>query len=666
MSELKTPFPSLLDYFDAPDGFKGHFGWIVGFSADKFFINTAAERFTSYTQSQRANKGKIALALFLDPSNKALNWEDVPGVAHLPIAGQNGLKKKGCRLIHAKIALLSFRNKDNPNAWCLRLIVASGNWTRQTVEDSLDLACSIDITSEDLLKASDNTGIACADIQAAHQLFDWLRSGADGLFATDVLNHSAEAQQDADAWVAICKKAAHGFTPRFVDNRSKSILSQLPERISQFSTVSRNYLAMGSGFFEGGELCTVPQDILQVLRQKSLLTLSSETDLFINRTACQSIARSSQALIKEAIIVRPAIAPEALFPEKNERSLHAKFLFSANYRENSNLCSNGWVYLGSANLTKHGFTQRMGPNSGNLEAGVVFSVKNAYWYEKEGAKPHQVITNLLPLQWDTKSLPAEVIEGEPWEAEAPSHFAPPVPWLQWHEAGEVIELRLPEHITEVTEFVILNDAGAPLNLVGKVFQWQGAWRQQVVCNWEDEGEKRQAYIPIMDMQGRLAATLLTDIHDLSDALLELSAFPNPPDDDQGDNEGDASESNEQGTTESSGSSNEGARSLSPIRQMMELIEHIATQQTRMEEHDWHHWCNRLEHTLVRAKTSPTVIYFIHELKLNPLTPLRNAAFMPDYATQLDSKAWKQYQQALKNIEKQWAVSDDLQPLGEQP
>lgn len=57
------------------------------------------------------------------------------------------------------------------------------------------------------------------------------------------------------------------------------------------------------------------------------------------------------------------------------RSLHAKFIFSANWaKKKSNKCSSPWVYLGSGNLTKPGFMNKAG-SVGNLEAGVVFALK---------------------------------------------------------------------------------------------------------------------------------------------------------------------------------------------------------------------------------------------------------------------------------------------------
>ncbi|MGO8657062.1 hypothetical protein ACC771_15715, partial [Rhizobium ruizarguesonis] len=80
----------------------------------------------------------------------------------------------------------------------------------------------------------------------------------------------------------------------------------------------------------------------------------------------------------------------------------AKFLFSASFHERSDNCINAWVYLGSGNLTGPGFTQAMSSSAGNLEAGVVFAPRGLVWYPKKTNDPAKVVSNLLPVQWDTK------------------------------------------------------------------------------------------------------------------------------------------------------------------------------------------------------------------------------------------------------------------------
>src|SRR5215207_9116290 len=123
---------SLAQLFDPPDGYHGIFGWICGYSADAGFLEDAAERFSGLTKAQRAHQGRMVLAVMLDPGNPQILPSEVPGVLHLPVKSP----KLPFRLLHAKVAVLGFQR---PDGFLVRVIVTTGNWTRQTLEESLDL-----------------------------------------------------------------------------------------------------------------------------------------------------------------------------------------------------------------------------------------------------------------------------------------------------------------------------------------------------------------------------------------------------------------------------------------------------------------------------------------------------------------------------------------------
>lgn len=664
--------PSLAQHFDPPKGFVGHFGWMVGFSADASFMNDAAERFTGQTKAQRASQGRIALALFLDPHNPPILLTDAPGVVHLPFSD---LKNKPCRLVHAKVALLGFQHLEQREKWCIRLLVSTGNWTRQTLEESLDLAWRVDVYSDKLSGASGETQQACADIGAANNLMDWLRKGAGGMFDVRLLKskQTEQDQKEVDDWIIKCVRKATG-SPRFSDNRQKSLLAQLPKLVKctgQIGTRGNNYLALGSGFYEGGaeqgSVPTVPQAIIKNLRDARLLTSDTDIDLFVNSQACQSVAASVEikqpktrkekttAKLKGTnIIIRPAIAPQWMQDKNSVRTLHAKFLFSAHSQDNSSQCNRAWVYLGSGNLTNPGFAQKMSANGGNLEAGVVFGVSGLQWKGGRRIKPEHVVTNLLPIQWDTSFENGEGLSaGDAWEREQPSHFAPPVAWLVWHEGDGSAELHLPDDASDTPPFVILNDA-EKVQRNGKAYPWTGPQPQQVRWCWQDGDESRKGIIPVMDAFGRIAAVKLSPIENMNEAWLQLADFPNPPEVDEPDEmDGGADEG---GNVNSSSSANGGSTASYPIRQMMKLVENIAAKQTEISEYDWPLWCRRLEQTLTLAKGNKVVEYFVKDLQLNPLAPLRHPPFRPDYAEDSSSKTGKKYENVLKEIEKSWGVN----------
>lgn len=655
--------PSLAQHFDPPDGYVGHFGWMAGFSADAAFMNDAAERFTSHTKAQRASLGRITLALFLDPHNPPLSLTAVPGVAHLPFAD---LKSKPCRLIHAKVAVLGFRcmGAEQQGKWCVRLLVSTGNWTRQTVEESLDLAWAVDVCSDSLAQADDTTKAACADIKAANELMRWLRCGNGAFFDVRLLQSklAQHEQKEVDGWIAECVKQAANGPSRFFDNRQESLLAQLPTQVKNtdlFQNNGNNYLALGSGFYDGGEnanaVPTVPQSIIGTLKKAHFLTQNPKLDLFVNPQACQSVAASVDAMTQVGITVRPAKTPSALFGESSARALHAKFLFSANLRNNSYRCNSAWIYLGSGNLTNPGFAQKMSPNGGNLEAGVVFGVDGLLWQCGKGVEPAQVVTNLLPIQWDNSYESGEGLQaGAAWEPEPPSHFAPPVAWLVWHEGEASCELRLPDGASDVPPFVIVDAAGGEIQRNDKAYPWIGSQPQQVRCRWQDGNESREGIIPVMDAFGRIAAVKLPPIESMEEAWLQLADFPNPPAVDEPDDiDGSADEG---GHANPSAIANDSPAANYPVRQMMELVENIAATQTGILKHDWHLWCRRLEQTLTLAKGSKAVEYFAKILQLNPLSPLRHTSFRPDYAEDGASDKGKQYEEALGRVEASWGVN----------
>lgn len=654
-SESLRP-PSLAQHFDAPEDYIGHFGWLCGYSADALFLDDAAERFTRLTRSQRAHQGRISLAVLLDPGNPAISFQDAPGVAHLPIIDHDN---KPFKLLHAKVALLGFRHQESHSQWRLRLLVSTGNWTRQTLEESLDLIWRIDIASESLSNPDVDVQKNCADISAAWKLLEWIQQ----LFDVRLLNASANghlsdtmiAKEQVSRWIALCLKKAKG-EPRFFDNRSKSLLSQLPEKVNACGKVKRNYLAMGSGFYEASNdpniAPKVPLNILNTLREKGLLVSKPEVDLFVNSNACQSVATSLQPLRDSGITVRPAATPPIVFGENVKRSLHAKFLFSANYRDSSNTCSSAWVYLGSGNLTHPGFANKMSAADGNLEAGVVFAPNSLYWKEDETAEGDEVVTNLLPIHWEDEINDATILSaGDGMEQRDAIFIAPPVAWLTWHKADDVCELRTEDKID--TKFEVYDSDGKACEKTETGFTWRDAQPRQVSIRWKANEQQFESYIPVVDQYGRIAATQLSAI-DIDEAWWQLADFPMPPDDDIEDIDGGGGDENE-------GKNNKKGHSVPiasyPIRQMMDLIESIAAKQIEVDEIDWPLWCNRLEQTLGQASDSAPVKYFREKLELNPLSPLKHKPFKPSFAENSDSVPGKLYEETLSRIEKNWKVNE---------
>ena len=653
---------SLAQHFDAPEEYSGHFGWLCGYSADSAFLNEAAERFVRLTRPQRAYQGRIALSAVLDPGNPALTLLDNPGVAHIPI---KDYANKPFRLLHAKVALLGFRHQENRDRWKVRLLVSTGNWTRQTLEESLDLAWRVEVSSESLVNPDAECEQDCGDIKAAWDLLEWLQE----LFDTRLFNASANSQpsETMDAlrqvvsWIDACSEKAQG-RPRVFDNRSASLLSQLPERIKTSGLGPRNYLAMGSGFYEASAdqeyLPKIPVIIIKTLRETDLLTARPKADLYVNPLGCQAIATAVAPLQKHGITVRRAATPPLLFGEGGLRSLHAKFLFSASHRDNSNACAHAWVYLGSGNLTHPGFMEKVGPDSGNLEAGVVFAPERLAWRKDESTPENLIVTNLLPIQWTDQTEDTTALSsGSSLEIRDEIYVAPPVAWLTWYDADGLPELRIDEQGS--AGFEVLDPSGKTCPRTHSGFQWPEAPPRQVRIKWPALGRQLEALIPVVDQYGRIAATELPSI-DIDEAWWLLADFPLPPDTESGDELVDDSNCHK---SEDPDRRSQASTTSYPIRRMMELLEGIAAKQTGIAEMDWPLWCNRLEQTMGQTANSATVHYF-RELGLNPLSALRHPSFRPTFADTGNSGPGKLYEATLDRIEASWKVGD-RKPFGVQ-
>jgi len=514
--------------------------------------------------------------------------------------------------------------------------------------------------------ADDESSQICADVAAAWAMLDWLRKSFDtrALFAVPAGRQDTEtgiAAERLERWLGRARAVGRGVAPRFIDNREEAFLQQVPRLIqSSGNPIARNYFCMGSGFFEapkeGKAIPAVLKSIVATLREKQLLTAEPEIDIFVNPKACQAVAVSMPALNRLGWNVRQAGNPAYFNPYY--RTLHAKFLFSANYRENSEFCNSAWLYLGSGNLTEAGFTQKMGGYAGNLEAGVVLEPQALRWKGNNGVPPEQVVTNVLPLQWDSdfsESTQMLVPGGDMPEREI-EYSAGPIAYLIWKLESGNGWLQALDASGE--EFDVLDAAGESCSRdAANRFQWtESGQPRQVRIRWIEGKQARYGVVPVLDELGRIAATRLPEI-DVEEAWLQLANFPMPPDDD------DVPPDDSNGSAEPGGGGTGGQASVGsyPVRQMMQLIENIAAKQTAVAKADWSAWCARLEQSLLQAAASPTLQAF-KALGVNPISPLREAPFRPDFALSDAADEGVRYESALSRIEAAWAVRE-LRDIG---
>lgn len=645
---------SLTQLFEPPEGYRGIFGIVCGYSADSEFLDTALERFTRNTRAQRAYEGRVSLLLMLDPAQPQIAHTDVPGVYHAPFGSG---KSKPFRLMHAKVALLGFRHQSDAQYWRLRLIVSTGNWTRQTLEESLDLAWHMDIDSSELAgKGDTDVRQRCADIKAAWGLFEFLNK----YYPTPLITkHDLVCDySEFTKWLSEVSRKKSLPSARFVDSRQTPFLTQLADRVKHLIGGGKtpNYLAMGSGFYEGGTGGEVPSVLMAVvdsLKNAECLTRNPDIDVFVNHNACQSLATSLPAVQANNWRVRKAYQPSWF--GMVERSLHAKFLFSAYERNDSIACLNSWIYLGSGNLTGPGFKMPMSA-AGNLEAGVVFTPHELYWYEGREIPPECVVSNLLPIQWKEEiTEPNTMHAGGEFEYGEQEFLNAPVSWFLWSDGDDLAQGGwLVVDASESVDYQVIDLSGSACGFEpGQGFRWFAGRPREVEVRWQLEYKKYSARVVVIDEFGRVAATELPRIG-VEQAWQQLLSFPEMPEDEdlgQGVGDGDYEVGYGVGVRSATGSTVPAAY---PIRQMMELIENIASKQIVISEAEWPRWCFRLEQILTQASECEVVEYF-RKMKLNPISPLWARPFRPDFTLD-DIEERQRYEGILDRVAGRWGVA----------
>ena len=131
---------------------------------------------------------------------------------------------------------------------------------------------------------------ARTDISGAWDLLSWLRQQYDSrVLLANPLRAKAITDMDTLLFKQITLKAS-GLSARFFDNRTASLLAQLPAKVVSASGrgVARNYLAMGSGFYESSLLGKTPSVPLQVVRGLRGDVVESDTGrrARLQRTCC--------------------------------------------------------------------------------------------------------------------------------------------------------------------------------------------------------------------------------------------------------------------------------------------------------------------------------------------------------------------------------------------
>ena len=606
---------SLAELFEMRDGYVGEFGVLCGYSGDRGFLDLAAERFTGSRAASRGEFNRISLAVMLDVSNAPIRASDVPGVLHLA-RRPNGVPFK---MLHAKVAVLSFRNEDDPSKWALRLIVSTGNWTRGTLESSYDLAFAVDFFSQDMDSEGENARQIAADLRAGWDFLETTLKYHDD----SILYQGANATLLAQLKIRLksLDKTARDYTTRLIDNRTKSLQTGLLASLRDYDVVRNSHLAIGSGFYQENsapdEIPSVLSGLVKALRDDGrLFPEKLIVDIYVKPDACQAVAKSKKAIEEAGWTIREPAPPEYL--QRQSRTLHAKFIFSCKFNTgDKNECANAWMYLGSGNLTNPGFVDKMNI-AGNLECGVV--IVGHQYVLSSTKEPSKVVSNTLPISFDNVSSAriVTVKPGDPFPEQRIEYIAPPIAFVTWRTIDGETFIETPA----TGDFTI---KGIRANFLK---ERRAIWSLQrpieVEIEFKFQGTLRSAFIPVIDESGLLTTLAQTPIS-LEDAWNRLLNFPKPPDIDDPPPEPEPDDT----PMETAPPKTKTVEAKYPIRTLMRLIEQIAETQTQVREHDWSLWCARVSQTLIRA-ASDDIIRQFRELELNPLPCLLETHSLPTH------------------------------------
>jgi hypothetical protein len=295
----------------------------------------------------------------------------------------------------------------------------------------------------------------------------------------------------------------------------------------------------------------------------------------------------------------------------------------------------------------------MGAEIGNLEAGIVFAPDSLQWRATKGVEPDCLLSNVLPVQWETEvgQTPGLLSPGSEMPDPETCYSAPPVAYLLWAVEDEQCWLLACDESKDVVVDV-LNESGQACHRdIAKGFRWHGKRPRQVQVCWRIDEKEQKAWLPVIDELGRIAGTVLPPI-DIDEAWGQLANFPMPPDDEEILSNGDGESQNGGGHPDPFGT----VTAKYPVRQMMQFIENIAAKQTSVARVDWVTWCTRFEQCLIQATDSKVLREFT-SLQLNPLSPLWHAPFRPTFAENVETMEGALYEKVLKRVEDTWKVAD---------
>lgn len=632
---MPRPSETLSDLFappaEAEPELYGVGGVLCAYSADTDFLEQALLRFTRRPPASRLAHGSVDLTLMLNPPHPELGPDAVPGLMTLrPKSKEHRPVPFTC--MHAKVALLAFGPARLGPPTHFRLIVSTGNWTRASARHQVELVWRLDLDAATAPKEDRNE--LFATVEFLSRLMDCYQSGPP------LTNRAAELLAQARAH-AVKPKADQRI--RFLSSlswrdkaKAASTWQQLAPQLTAVAPGS-NYLVCGSGFYEQASDPTEPPSVLsaitQDLRDGGGLTRSPTLRIVANGDVRDQVT----ACYREGFLTGWELCrPKDLSLDGClARSLHAKFLFVAKCRQDALL--NGWLYLGSSNLTRTGFLDP--PPKGNIEAGVLIETPQIDSVSK--------VSKFLPVGREFRERELTSLLGKLPEEQKPGPDVPPCPILAFTSVGDgLLGIKWDEQVPAAEVSVMLPDGSVlRLQAMQESLRITDSVPRCLEVRWDDHGCR----VPCMDPSGAYQRQVLP-VASFASWLDQLRHWNDP---DAADEEEAADEEDPELTEDTGGRPATQEQALGrdfPARTAMLLVEEIAECNGAISAERAPDWLAYLRHLLLDQMPKEHIEGW-RGLRVNFLQALLSRdGFAPDWPD------LEKYQALIQEVSDEWGLS----------
>lgn len=602
---------TLLDIFVPPEGMVGHSAALVAMTGAEDFLEDAVQRFTGLRPRQRAELGNLLVYLMLDGHSSSSRREVFPPGRIPALHEFQPRSVNPGSLLHAKVALLAFAPNRTGAPVHIRLALLTANFTYTSARQQLELVWVVDVPLDGTARVEDR-----ADVAAAGAFVAALLSGRFYRDEQTVPTKDRKLTARLDVLLAAASSVAPANRkPRFIHSLDRPLHDQIRERFRSAIDKPRNLLLCGSGFYEQPSTKARKPAVFVKLEDLGVFTANVRRVALVEPCQAGAVATWAKAGETEGWeVVRPFDALD------RNRQLHAKFVYAGYFRDGH--VSNGWLYLGSGNLSRQGILTHGGMTEGNVETGVVFAVDER-------------LDSSKIKRWLFWSDEAETIGDEDWVVgqvgdspdEQPLLEVPPI-------LSATIEPAPSRRLRLLWREDVPVEARASISWTGR--DWFDGQRGDDIPLKDDEnptalnvrGESgREWVVPVVDAAGRVGWQP-PRFETFADALAALLDFPIRPAEATDDDDGDATDG---GGTKGVGTGEAIKQKSYALHEAAELIERVAALQAALPESMLDDWLDHLDR-MFRASFPETLIATWRTHRLDVFAHLREPELRPPHLT----------------------------------